>query len=200
MWYNFFMQINDYYKNLSKTLSGNYLAMLGFIIFIVPTISAISTVVDFIINNNSVNINIFFLEYLKIISCFLPVTCLYTLLPLFLLFIFLFAPKTKVKIPIVILLMVVGFIVSTQISTYDFNPQNTDMYLIVPLIYFPIPLAFCLLFFILLFFDLTKSLELKNSEFVSNKCYKLFVNVFFLIGLIIFAFAPIVYLSIVIPN
>ncbi len=193
------MQINDYYKNLSKTLSGNYLAMLGFIIFIVPTIAAISTVVDFIINNNSVNINIY-REYLRIISCFLPVTCVYALLPLFLLFIFLFAPKTKVKVPMVILLMTVGFIISNQISTFDFNPQNAEMYLFVPLIYFPISLAFCLLFFILLLFDLRKSVNLKNLELVSNKYYKLFVNVFFLIGLIIFTFAPILYLSIVIPN
>lgn len=194
------MQINDYYKNLSKTLSGNYLAILGFMIFIIPTISALSTIISFIINNNSVNINIFCLEYLKRISCFLPITCLCALLPLFLLFIFLFAPKTKVKVPMVILLIIIGFIVSTQVSPCDFNPQNTEMYLILPLIYFPIPLIFCLLFFILLLLDLTRKSNIKNLELVNSKHYQLFVNIFFLIGLIIFTFTPILYLSIVIPN
>lgn len=194
------MQINDYYKNLSKTWSGNYLAMLGFIIFIIPTIAAISKIVDFIINNNIVNINSFFLEYLKIISCFLPITCLYALFPLFLLFLFLFAPKTKVKWPIAILIAVIGFIASTQINTFDFNPQNTEIYLFAPLIFFPIPVIFFLLFLILLLIDLTKTSNLKNSELVCNKYYKLFVNVFFLIGLIIFTLAPIFYLSVVIPS
>lgn len=196
----FFMLINDYYKNLSKTLSGNYLAMLGFVIFTFPTIALASTVVEFIINNNLVNINACFQEYLRIISCFLPITCLYALLPLFLLFIFLFAPKTKVKLPIVILLIVIGFIGLTQISTFDFNPQNTEMYLFIPLIFFPIPITFFLLFFILLLLDLTRKTNIKNLEIVNNKHYQLFVNIFFPIGLIIFALTPILYLSIIIPH
>ena len=195
----FFMLINDYYKNLSKTLSGNYLAMLGFVIFTFPTIALASTVLEFIINNNLVNINACFQEYLRIISCFLPITCLYALLPLFLLFIFLFAPKTKVKLPIVILLIVIGFIGLTQISTFDFNPQNTEMYLFIPLIFFPIPITFFLLFFILLL-DLTRKTNIKNLEIVNNKHYQLFVNIFFPIGLIIFALTPILYLSIIIPH
>ncbi len=196
----FFMLINDYYKNLSKTLSGNYLAMLGFVIFTFPTIALASTVLEFIINNNLVNINACFQEYLRIISCFLPITCLYALLPLFLLFIFLFAPKTKVKLPIVILLIVIGFIGLTQISTFDFNPQNTEMYLFIPLIFFPIPITFFLLFFILLLLDLTRKTNIKNLEIVNNKHYQLFVNIFFPIGLIIFALTPILYLSIIIPH
>ena len=194
------MLINDYYKNLSKTLSGNYLAMLGFVIFTFPTIALASTVLEFIINNNLVNINACFQEYLRIISCFLPITCLYALLPLFLLFIFLFAPKTKVKLPIVILLIVIGFIGLTQISTFDFNPQNTEMYLFIPLIFFPIPITFFLLFFILLLLDLTRKTNIKNLEIVNNKHYQLFVNIFFPIGLIIFALTPILYLSIIIPH
>ena len=196
----FFMLINDYYKNLSKTLSGNYLAMLGFVIFTFPTIALASTVLEFVINNNLVNINACFQEYLRIISCFLPITCLYALLPLFLLFIFLFAPKTKVKLPIVILLIVIGFIGLTQISTFDFNPQNTEMYLFIPLMFFPIPLTFFLLFFILLLLDLTRKTNIKNLEIVNNKHYQLFVNIFFPIGLIIFALTPILYLSIIIPH
>ena len=196
----FFMLINDYYKNLSKTLSGNYLAMLGFVIFTFPTIALASTVLEFIINNNLVNINACFQEYLRIISCFLPITCLYALLPLFLLFIFLFAPKTKVKLPIVILLIVIGFIGLTQISTFDFNPQNTEMYLFIPLMFFPIPLTFFLLFFILLLLDLTRKSNIKNLEIVNNKHYQVFVNIFFPIGLIIFALTPILYLSIIIPH
>lgn len=196
----FLMLINDYYKNLSKTLSGNYLAMLGFVLFTFPTITLTSTVLDSIINNNLVNINTCFQEYLKIISCFLPITCLYALLPLFLLFIFLFAPKTKVKLPMGILLVVICFIGLTQISTFDFNPQNTEMYLFIPLIFFPIPLTLFILFFILLLLDLTRKLNIKNLELVNNKYYQLFVNIFFPIGLIIFTFAPILYLSIVIPN
>ena len=196
----FFMLINDYYKNLSKTLSGNYLAMLGFIIFTFPTIALASTVLEFVINNNLVNINACFQEYLRIISCFLPITCLYALLPLFLLFIFLFAPKTKVKLPIVILLIVIGFIGLTQISTFDFNPQNTEMYLFIPLMFFPIPLTFFLLFFILLLLDLTRKSNIKNLEIANNKHYQVFVNIFFPIGLIIFALTPILYLSIIIPH
>ena len=196
----FFMLINDYYKNLSKTLSGNYLAMLGFIIFTFPTIALASTVLEFVINNNLVNINACFQEYLRIISCFLPITCLYALLPLFLLFIFLFAPKTKVKLPIVILLIVIGFIGLNQISTFDFNPQNTEMYLFIPLMFFPIPLTFFLLFFILLLLDLTRKSNIKNLEIANNKHYQVFVNIFFPIGLIIFALTPILYLSIIIPH
>ena len=194
------MLINDYYKNLSKTLSGNYLAMLGFVIFTFPTIALASTVLEIIINNNLVNINACFQEYLRIISCFLPITCLYALLPLFLLFIFLFAPKTKVKLPIVILLIVIGFIGLNQISTFDFNPQNTEMYLFIPLMFFPIPLTFFLLFFILLLLDLTRKSNIKNLEIVNNKHYQVFVNIFFPIGLIIFALTPILYLSIIIPH
>ena len=194
------MQVNDYYKNLSKTWSGNYLAMLGLIILIIPTLSAILTITDIVINNNSIYTNNIFQEYLKIICCFLPFTCLYAIFPIFLLFIFLFMQKAKVGLPIIILSIVIGFIAATQSGTFDFNLQNTEMYLFVPLILFPIPLIFSIVFFILLLIDLTKTSNIKNLELVNNRYYKSFVNIFFLIGLIIFIFAPILYLTIVIPN
>ena len=108
--------------------------------------------------------------------------------------------KAKVGLPIIILSIVIGFIAATQSGTFDFNLQNTEMYLFVPLILFPIPLIFSIVFFILLLIDLTKTSNIKNLELVNNRYYKSFVNIFFLIGLIIFIFAPILYLTIVIPN
>ncbi len=180
------MKIKEYFKNLSKTYSGNYLAMIGCIIFAFPFLGAISRFMQGIIFRNSSIIKAIPISFFGETCFYLPITCVLAVIPIIVLFKFLLKPIYSLKAQILFILLSILLCICVNLFAPDYTYQGAGIYFpFVLALGFPIPMIAAIIFFILFYLDLTKHLDIKNKELTTNKYYIKLVNIFYYYVLLI---------------
>lgn len=180
MCYTFIMKFKNYFKNLSKTYSGNYIAMIGFVVFIFTVLGVISRFIQGIIFGKSSIIKGISASFIGETCFYLPITCVLAIIPLIILFKFLLKPIYSLKTQILFILLSVLLFTSGNLFALDYTYQGAGIYFpFVFVIGLPILIVMAIIFVVLLCLDIIKHPNIKNKELITNRCYIKLVNIFY---------------------
>ena len=166
------MKIKEYFNRLPNYLSANFFALLGFTYFIYPLLGLLVTL--FIGKLSTI-------DFISVMLYFLPIACLFAIIPLILLCIFLFLPKSRTKVPVYTILSIIlmQYLTNSLYKTLDFTDGNGVGFALVSIVCAPLVILAIITYFILLILDLRHKSLIKNRELIENKYYKIYVNVFY---------------------
>lgn len=180
------MKIKEYLKNLASTYSGNYIAMIGCVIFSFSLLGAISRFAQGIILRNSSIIKGIPLSFIGETCFYLPITCVLATPPLIVLFKFLLNPIYSFKKQILFIILSILLCISGNLIALDYTYQGAGIFFPFVLLFgWPILMLIIIGFIILLYLDTTNRANIKNKKLITNKCYIKLINLFYYYTLVI---------------
>ena len=190
------MKLDSYFKNLPNMWSANFLAILGFVSFILAII-AVSVSSYYSVEPFSFP-KTFEEVHRSIESCIIahiflfPLTCVHGIIPIIIQYLFLSKAKLQNNIAFIIMIVITILCTIPGYNLFDSSSGSGIYIAFVPILGLPVTIIAFIIFFILLYRDLKNRKQLSeanciaNPKRIANHYYINFVNIFFWYGTILF--------------
>lgn len=190
------MKFNNYFNNLARYWSANFLAALGFVSFLFGVTGVLALNYfdpSFTINITSPEIKTKLIESCKLFVKFqtnlFPIICIIVILPAIVQITLLLNSKLKIRTQ---LCMLFGTIIICILPWFNFFNMHTGggIWLVfIPYMFYPIIILAGVIYIALLLIDLLQKPRINNQNLAENKFYRKIINIFFYYSLIILYFA-----------
>ena len=183
------MKLDSYFKNLPNMWSANFLAMLGFVSFILAIIAA---AVSFYYSGETLSfpktleaVHVIFESYIILHVCLFPLTCAHAIVPIIIQCMFLSKPKLQNNIAFIIMIVITILCTIPGYDKFDFSSGKAIYLVIVSLFGSPVTMLAFIILFILLYRDLKSRKQISDRKLITNPSYINFVNIFFWYGIVV---------------
>ena len=184
------MKLDSYFKNLPNMWSANFLAMLGFVSFILAIIAAS---VSSYYSVNPFSFPQTFKEVYRLIeNCIIlhifsfPLTCIHAIIPIIVQCTLLAKQKLQNNMTFIIMMVITILCTIPGYNLFDFSRGGGIYIAFLPIFGSPVTIIAFIIFFILLYRDLKNRKQLSEAKRIANHYYINFVNIFFWYGTILF--------------
>ena len=184
------MKLDSYFKNLPNMWSANFLAILGFVSFILAII-AVSVSSYYSVEPFSFP-KTFEEVHRSIESCIIahiflfPLTCVHGIIPIIIQYLFLSKAKLQNNIAFIIMIVITILCTIPGYNLFDSSSGSGIYIAFVPILGLPVTIIAFIILFILLYRDLKSRKQLSEAKRIANRYYINFVNIFFWYGTIVF--------------
>ncbi len=183
------MKADSYFKNLPDMWSANFLAMLGFVSFVLAIIAGS---VSSYYSVNTFSFPQTFKEIYRLIeNCIIlhifsfPLTCVHAIIPIIVQCILLAKQKLQNNIAFIIMIVITILCTIPGYNLFDFSSGGGIYLAFLPIFGSPATIIAFVILFILLYRDLKNRKQIPDSKHITNPSYINFINIFFWYGAVV---------------